>query len=69
MFEDTLLESSAEAAPILTGIHWLISMGLGVATFLAGYFILPMVSANETKVIVTQSAIVGVVVTGFALIL
>jgi protein TonB len=69
MFENTLLESSPEAAPVLTGKHWLISIGLGVVTFLIGFFGLPTVSANETKVIVTQSAIVGVVVAGFALIL
>ena len=69
MFEDSLLESSLEAAPILKGIHWLISIGLGVAVFLTGYFVLPMVSANETNVIVAQSAIVGVVVAGFAVIL
>ena len=69
MFEDTLLESSVKAAPILKGIHWLISLGLGVVVFLAGYFILPMASANETKVIVTQSTIVAVVIAGFSLIL
>ena len=69
MFEDSLLESSAKMAPVLKGKHWLISIAIGAAVFLAGYFILPMVSANETSVIVTQSAIVGVVVAGFALIL
>jgi len=69
MFEDTLLESSVKAAPVLKGIHWLVSIALGVAVFLTGYFVLPMLSANETKVIVTQSAIVAVVVAGFALIL
>ena len=69
MFEDSLLESSAKMAPVLKGVHWLISILIGVATFLSGYFILPMVSANETKVIVTQSTIVAVVVAGFSLIL
>ncbi len=69
MFEDSLLESSVERAPVLRGIHWLISIVIGAVVFLAGYIILPMVSANETKVIVTQSAIVAVVITGFALIL
>src|SRR5208337_3025047 len=69
MFEDCLLESSVTAAPVLKGIHWLISIAIGAVVFLAGYFILPMVSANETKVILTQSAIVAVVVAGFALIL
>ena len=56
-------------APVLKGKHWLISIGIGAAVFLAVYFVLPMVSANETNVIVTQSAIVGVVIAGFALIL
>ncbi len=69
MFEDCLLESSAEAAPVLKGIHWLISLGIGAAFFLILYFVLPTVSANETKVILAQSAIVGVVAAGFALIL
>jgi protein TonB len=69
MFEDSLLESSSKMAPVLTGIHWLISIIIGAAVFFAMYFVLPMVSANEANVIVTQSAIVGVVVAGFALIL
>jgi|SRR5208282_44920 len=69
MFEDSLLESSTKSAPVLTGKHWLISLVVGAATFFALYFLLPMVSANETSVIATQSAIVAVVFTGFALIL
>jgi protein TonB len=69
MFEDTLLESSAKSAPILTVKHWLISIAIGVVIFLTGYFVLPMVSANETSVIVTQSGIVAGVITGLALIL
>ena len=69
MFEDSLLESSSKNEPILKGIHWLIALAIGVVVFLAGFFILPMVSANETKVIATQSMIVAVVLGGFALIL
>ena len=69
MFEDSLLESSTKMAPVLKGKHWLISIVIGAATFFALYFVLPMVSANETSVIVTQSAIVAVVIAGFALIL
>ena len=69
MFEDTLLESSTKMAPVLKGKHWLISIVIGAVIFLAVYFVLPMVSANDTSVIVTQSAIVAVVVAGFALIL
>jgi protein TonB len=69
MFEDSLLESSTKMAPVLRGKHWLISIIIGAATFFAMYFTLPMVSANDPSVIATQSAIVGVVITGFALIL
>jgi protein TonB len=69
MFEDTLLDSSAKSAPILTPKHWLISIAVGVVFFLTGYFVLPIVSANETSVILTQSGIVGIVVAGLAAIL
>jgi periplasmic protein TonB len=69
MFEDTLLESSTRRAPVLTANHWLISIGVGVVFFLAGYFVLPMISANETNVILTQSGIVGALMAGYALIL
>ena len=69
MFEESLLESSVKAAPTLKGKHWLISLGLGAVVFLIGFLGLPTVSANETNVIVAQSAIVAVVVAGFSLIL
>jgi protein TonB len=69
MFDDTLLDSSPKMAPILTGKHWLISLIIGAVIFFAGFFGLPMISANETNVILTQSAILAVIVTGFALIL
>jgi protein TonB len=70
MFEDTLLDSSPKAAPVLKTKHWAISFGIGVAVFLAGYFLLPMISFGaETKVVVAQSAILAGVVTGFALML
>jgi periplasmic protein TonB len=70
MFEDSLLESSPKAAPVLKSKHWLISLGVGVAVFLALYFLLPVVSFGvETRVIIAQSAILAVVLTGFSLIL
>ena len=69
MFEDTLLDSSAKSAPILTTKHWLISIAVGAVIFLTGYFVLPMLSANDTSVIMTQSGILAGVVTGLALIL
>jgi protein TonB len=69
MFEDSLLESSTKMAPVLKGKHWLLSIVIGAAVFMALYFLLPMVSANETSVIVTQAAILAGVITGFSLIL
>jgi len=69
MFDDTLLESSTKMAPVLKGKHWLISIAIAVATFLALYFALPTVSANDPSVIATQSAIVAAFVGGMALIL
>ena len=69
MFEDSLLESSTKMAPVLKSKHWLISIIIGAATFFAMYFALPTVSANDPSVIATQSAIVAVVIAGFALIL
>jgi protein TonB len=67
MFDETLLESSPSRAPILKGWHWLISLGLGVLTFLAAYFLLPMLAIVETKVVIAQGTILGVVVTCYAL--
>lgn len=69
MFEDTLLESSVKAAPVLKGIHWLISFVIGAVVFLSLFFILPTISANETKIIAAQSAIIGVVAIASSLIL
>jgi protein TonB len=69
MFDDSLLESSTKSAPVLKGKHWLISIAIGAAFFFTGYFVLPMVSANETNVILAQSAIVATVIAGFSLIL
>ena len=70
MFEDTLLESAPKRAPTLKPKHWLISIAIGVAVFLAGYFLLPVVSFGaETKVIVAQSIILAAVIACFALIL
>ena len=69
MFEDTLLESSTKMAPVLKTKHWLISIVIGGIIFLAAYFGLRSISANDPSVILTQSVIVGVVIAGFALIL
>ncbi len=67
MFDDSLLDSSVRRAPVLTGTHWLIAIAVAAAAFFAGYFLLPMLSANETSVIVTQSVILGFLFGAFAL--
>ncbi len=67
MFDDSLLDSSQRRAPVLTGTHWIISIAVAAAIFFAGYFLLPMMSANETSVIVTQSVILAILFGAFAL--
>jgi protein TonB len=67
MFDGTLLDSSSQRAPVLNGTHWLIALVASVALFFAGYFGLPMLSANETSVIVTQSIILAVMGGAWAL--
>ena len=69
MFEDSLLESSTKMAPVIKGKHWLISLAIGAVVFIALFFTLSSISANETSVIGTQSAILAALTTGFALIL
>ncbi|HLI34008.1 MAG TPA: PLDc N-terminal domain-containing protein, partial [Terriglobia bacterium] len=39
MFDQALLESSPERAPVLGAIHWIISVVVGVLGFLAWYFV------------------------------
>jgi protein TonB len=70
MFDGTLLDSSPSHAPVLKGRHWLISLGIGVLVFLATYFILPSLSIDvETKVVIAQGAILGVVAVCWALMI
>jgi periplasmic protein TonB len=67
MFDDTLLDSSVKRAPVLTNTHWLIAAAATAATFFAGYFLLPMLSAGETAVIVTQAIILAILGGAWAL--
>lgn len=64
MFDDTLLDSSAKRAPVLTGTHWLIAAAATAAVFFAGYFLLPSIEAIEGAALVTQSIILAVVLGG-----
>ncbi|HEV2498185.1 MAG TPA: energy transducer TonB [Terriglobia bacterium] len=42
MFDQTLLDSSPDRAPVLSPVHWAISIGLGVLGFLAWYFLVTL---------------------------
>ncbi|MGH9406084.1 MAG: energy transducer TonB [Terriglobia bacterium] len=42
MFDQTLLDSSPDRAPVLSGVHWIISVGLGVLAFLIWYFLISL---------------------------
>jgi protein TonB len=70
MFDDTLLDSSPSRAPILTGTHWAICFGVGIVGFLAVFFGLPILFVPpETKVLIAQSAILGVILFFYAMML
>lgn len=69
MFDETLLDSSPSRQPVLKAVHWWICFGVGLAGFLAAYFVLPMVSAAETKVIIAQSVILGTLLFFYTMII
>jgi protein TonB len=69
MLGDTLLESSPTREPVLRGVHWLVSLAIGIAGFLIGYFGLPLIETPELKVLITQSTIIGVIFFFYGLIL
>jgi protein TonB len=62
MFDESLLDSSPSRAPVLSGTHWAICIGVGVVGFLAVFFGLPVLFVPpDTKVLITQSVIFGAV--------
>jgi len=69
MLGDTLLESSPTRESVLKGVHWLVSLAVGIVGFLVGYFGLPLIETPEFKVLITQSTILGVIFFFYALIL
>ena len=60
MFDKTLLDSSPERTPILTGRHWLAALCVGVMGMLAGFVIVPMISDPSPKALVIETALLGV---------
>jgi len=70
MFDEFLLDSSPSRAPVLQGIHWLISLAAGVLVFLTVFFGLPVLFVPpEMKVLIAQSVILGSVFFFYALFL
>jgi hypothetical protein len=66
MVGDTLLDSSPSREPVLRGWHWLITFAAGVVGFCRGYIGLPFAETPGLKVLITQSALLGVVFFCFA---
>jgi protein TonB len=70
MFDESLLDSSPSRVSVLKGKHWLISLAVGVVVFLVIFFVVPMLSFGvETKVVLAQASILGILFTGYALML
>lgn len=59
MFDETLLDSSPSRAPVLRGVHWFISVGVGAAGFLAWYFGAPFLFGppESTSAAIVQSVL------------
>jgi periplasmic protein TonB len=69
MVGDSLLDSSITREPVLRGVHWAVSLAVGIAGFLAGYFGFPLIETPELRVLITQSVILGTIFFFYALII
>ncbi len=69
MFDATLLDSSPERTPVLTLHHWVAAFCVGVVGSLAGYRVLPLISAPAPKALVVESVLLGVGVMFYELML
>lgn len=61
MLGDTLLDSSPNRESVMKGVHWLVSLAFGIVGFLIGFFGLTLIETPTTKVLITQSLILGVI--------
>lgn len=61
MFDDTLLDSSPQRAPVLSSTHWLISIGVAAVGFLLWFYGVATILGppDSTRVLMIQSAIFG----------
>ena len=62
MFDETLLDSAPAHAPVLKSVHWIIALAAAVVGYVIGYFGLPLLTAAEEKVVITQAIILGVLI-------
>src|SRR3989449_4811891 len=61
MFSETLLDSSPVHAPVLRGVHWVISFAVGILIVTGAYFGFGWLQeGTEAKVLITQSAFFGI---------
>lgn len=70
MFDETLLDSSEKRGPVLTSVHWLICIGVGVLGYLLGYFTLGLIFAGtEGGALATQSLTLAIVLGFYAMMI
>jgi len=67
MFDDCLLDSSPSRTPVLNGIHYAISLGLGLAVFFAAKTLLPQLTMAEEGAVLFGAGVLGTTVFIYAL--
>jgi len=60
MFDATLLDSSPARTPVLTLRHWEAALLVAVLGWVAGYFVLPLLTVTTPKSRVVESVLLGV---------
>lgn len=62
MFDDTLLDSSPSRTPVLNGIHYAISLVLGIAAFFAAKSLWGQLTGADESTITFAAGVVAVLV-------
>ncbi len=60
MFDATLLDSSPARTPVLTLRHWEAALLVAVLGWVAGYFVLPLLTVTTPKSRIVESVLLGV---------
>ena len=69
MFDNTLLDSSPSRTTVLNGIHYAVSLALGIAAFFAAKTIWPQLTMAEETTILIAAAFAGAVIFAYALMI